>query len=64
MSRVPFWYLEDGQHISQVRTIPSPYPIAKVLQSEDGASAVTGIWSSVRVDRCSDVDGSKSMILP
>ena len=40
------------------------YPMAKVRQSEDGAKAVTAIWSRVLDEMCSEVSGSKSMILP
>ena len=38
--------------------------MAKVRQSAAGASAVTAIWSIVRKEMCSDVSGSKSMIVP
>lgn len=39
------------------------YPIAKVRQSVDGASAVMGS-KIVRADKCSDVDGSNNITLP
>lgn len=40
------------------------YPIANVLQSDEGANDVTGIWSKVLDEICSDVVGSNSIILP
>lgn len=40
------------------------YPIANVLQSAAGASAVTAIWSIVLEEICSDVVGSNRMMLP
>ncbi len=43
--------------------VDSTYPIAKVLQSDAGASAVIGS-NIVRAERCSDVEGSNKMILP
>lgn len=39
-------------------------PIAYVLQSAAGASAVIGIRSIVRAEMCSEVDGSNNMIFP
>lgn len=39
------------------------YPIANVLQSEAGANAVMGS-NMVLAERCSDVEGSKRMMLP
>lgn len=39
-------------------------PMANVLQSAEGASAVTAIWSIVLAEMCSDVVGSKSMMFP
>ena len=39
------------------------YPIANVLQSVSGARAVIGS-KIVRVETCSEVDGSKRMTLP
>lgn len=38
--------------------------MANVLQSFDGAIDVTGIWSNVLDEMCSDVVGSKSMMPP
>lgn len=40
------------------------YPIANVLQSADGAKAVTAIWSMVLDEMCSDVVGSKRITFP
>lgn len=40
------------------------YPMANVLQSADGASAVTAIWSMVLDEMCSEVVGSKRIMLP
>lgn len=40
------------------------YPIAKVLQSPPGASAVTAIWSMVLAETCSEVAGSNKMMVP
>lgn len=39
------------------------HPMANVLQSAAGASAVMGS-KMVLAERCSDVEGSKSMMLP
>lgn len=38
--------------------------MAKVLQSAEGAIDVTGIWSKVLDEMCSDVVGSKSTMAP
>jgi hypothetical protein len=42
---------------------PFKYPMAKVLQSLEGAIAVIGS-KMVRAEICSDVDGSNMMMLP
>lgn len=38
--------------------------MANVLQSPDGARAVTAIWSIVLAETCSEVAGSNRMIVP
>lgn len=50
--------------ITILATEISTYPIANVRQSADGAIAVTAIWSIVREEICSEVVGSKRIILP
>jgi hypothetical protein len=52
--------------VSQAITPPkqrSFYPIAKVLQSDEGASAVIGS-NMVRAAMCSEVEGSNKIMLP
>lgn len=44
--------------------VNATHPIAKVLQSADGANAVTAIWSIVLAEMCSEVVGSKRMMFP
>lgn len=73
ISREPFWYLDGCQHGLFGAPPPlgggymgsmSTYPIAKVLQSADGANAVTAIWSIVLAEICSEVVGSKRIMFP
>lgn len=40
------------------------HPMANVRQSDEGANAVTAIWSIVREEMCSEVVGSNRMMLP
>jgi hypothetical protein len=54
--------VKDGCRVA-MRIDPLRYPIAKVLQSEAGANAVMGS-KMVLAERCSDVEGSKRMMLP
>lgn len=66
ISNEPFWYLYRCQHVDSalVTVVDATYPMANVLQSADGASAVTAIWSIVLAEMCSEVVGSKRMIFP
>jgi hypothetical protein len=65
MRMEPFIYLRRVSiHLTNVgRTKWKAYPIAKVRQSDEGASAVMGS-NIVRADICSDVDGSNKITLP
>lgn len=58
----PLRYLDElALHL---RILPDiTYPMAKVLQSAEGASAVMGS-KIVRAEMCSDVEGSNNIMLP
>lgn len=54
--------VKDGCSVA-ISIEPLRYPIANALQSEAGAIAVIGS-KIVRAEMCSEVDGSKRMMLP
>ena len=60
---VKVWRIVNEGWRVAMRIEPLRYPIAKVLQSEEGASAVIGS-KMVRAEICSEVAGSNKMILP
>ena len=54
--------VKDGFRVA-IKIDPFKYPIAKALQSEAGAMAVTGS-KIVRAEMCSEVGGSNKITLP